>query len=323
MTNKIRWGIIGPGNIAHKFVKDLIQIDAAEISAVASRSMDRAKAFAEEYSIETSYDKYEDLLENPNVDIVYIATPHNHHAELSLAALKAGKAVLCEKPSAMQKTEIEEVVSLSKEKQLFYMEGLWSRFNPLIREVHHKIKSGELGEIKYLKADFGFYAMNRPEDSRVLNPSLGGGSLLDIGIYPVFLAYLILGKPMRIKTLPKFHKTGAEVQISMIFDYEESQAVLYSGFVSNTDCTAKISGTKGQIHIDTRWHEPHRYHQIDSNESKTIDHEFKGNGFSYEIEEVHRCLLNKQYESTLWTHQNSLDLIELLDAIRADAGIEF
>lgn len=323
MTNKIRWGILGPGNIAHKFTKDLIQIDGAQVTAVASRSMDRAKAFAEAYAIENAYDNYEDLFKNPNVDIVYIATPHNYHAELSLAALNAGKAVLCEKPSGMNRAEIEEVIALSREKQLFYMEGLWSRFNPLIREVHQKVNSGELGDIKYLKADFGFYALDRPDDSRVLNPRLGGGSLLDIGIYPVFLAYLILGKPKEIKTIPKFHKTGAEVQISMLFDYKDAQAVLYSGFVSETDCTAKISGTEGQIHIDTRWHEPHRYHQLNSKESKTIDHEFKGNGFSYEIEEVHQCLINKQYESTLWTHQNSLDLIGILDAIRADAGIEF
>jgi predicted dehydrogenase len=323
MNDKIRWGIIGPGKIAHKFCGDLVVVKEAQITAVASRSMDRAKAFADQYSIATHYDKYEDIFKDPNVDIVYIATPHNHHAELSLAALKAGKAVLSEKPSAMNRAEIEEVIALSKEKQLFYMEGLWSRFNPLICEVYDKVKSGELGPLNYLKADFGFYALDRPDDSRVLNPSLGGGSLLDIGIYPVFLAYLLLGKPQGIKTIPKFYKTGAEVQLSMIFDYQSSQAILYSGFVSDTECTAELSGTNGRIHIDTRWHEPTIYRQHTSEGSQTIEHEFKGNGFSYEIEEVHRCLKNNQYQSSLWSHQNTLDLIGLLDDIRADAAIEF
>lgn len=323
MNDKIRWGIIGPGKIAHKFTKDLIQIEQAQVTAVASRSLDRSKVFAEEYQIDRYYDNYDQLLIDPNVDIVYIATPHNYHAELSKAALLAGKAVLSEKPSAMNKAEIEEVIELSKQKGLFYMEGLWSRFNPLIQEVYQKVQSGTFGELKYLKADFGFFALNRPDDSRVLNPSLGGGSLLDIGIYPVFLAYLMLGKPTKIKTIPKFYKTGAEVQISIVFDYDNAQAVLYSGFVSETDCTAQISGTKGRVHIDTRWHEPTTYHQHTSDGSQTIEHEFKGNGFSYEIEEVHRCLQNNQYESSLWSHQNTLDLIGLLDDIRADAAIEF
>ncbi|NVJ62952.1 MAG: Gfo/Idh/MocA family oxidoreductase [Flavobacteriaceae bacterium] len=323
MNYKIRWGIVGPGNIARKFTKDLIQIDDAQITAVASRSIGRSKSFADEFHIDRYYDNYDQLFNDPNVDIVYIATPHNHHAELSKAALLAGKAVLSEKPSAMNKAEIEEVIELSKKKRLFYMEGLWSRFNPLIQEVYEKVQSGTFGELKYLKADFGFFALNRPDDSRVLNPSLGGGSLLDIGIYPVFLAYLMLGKPNKIKTIPKFYKTGAEVQISIIFDYDNAQAVLYSGFVSETDCTAQISGTKGRIHIDTRWHEPTTYHQHTSEGSQTIEHDFKGNGFSYEIEEVHRCLKNNLYESNLWSHQNTLDLIGLLDDIRADAAIEF
>ncbi len=323
MNDKIRWGIIGPGKIAHKFTKDLIQIEQAQVTAVSSRSLDRSKVFAEEYQIDRYYDNYDQLLNDPNVDIVYIATPHNYHAELSKAALLAGKAVLSEKPSAMNKAEIEEVIELSKQKGLFYMEGLWSRFNPLIQEVYQKVQLGTFGELKYLKADFGFFALNRPDDSRVLNPSLGGGSLLDIGIYPVFLAYLMLGKPTEIKTIPKFYKTGAEVQISIVFDYGNAQAVLYSGLVSETDCTAQISGTKGRVHIDTRWHEPTTYHQHTSDGSQTIEHEFKGNGFSYEIEEVHRCLQNNQYESSLWSHQNTLDLIGLLDDIRADAAIEF
>lgn len=323
MNDKIRWGIIGPGKIAQKFTKDLSQINDAEITAVASRSLQRAEAFAKQFSISKTYDNYQELFNDPNVDIVYIATPHNSHAELSLTALKFGKSVLSEKPSAMCKDDIEEVIALSKEKNLFYMEGLWSRFNPLISEVYNKINSGVLGDINYLKADFGFYALDRDENSRVLNPKLGGGSLLDIGIYPVFLAYLILGKPKQIKTTPKFHKTGAEVQISMIFDYDNAQAILYSGFVSDTDCTAKIAGTKGRIHIDGRWHEPETYHIISGETDQEINHEFKGNGFSYEIEEVHKCLKNNQFESKLWSHQNTLDLIGLLDAIRADAGIEF
>lgn len=323
MNDKIRWGIIGPGNIAQKFTKDLSLISEAEITAVASRSIERAKAFADQFGVQNHYDNYQELFDDPNVDIVYIATPHISHAVLSKAALMAGKSVLSEKPSAVYKTDIEEVIALSKEKKLFYMEGLWSRFNPLIKDVYEKIQSGELGAIKYLKSDFGFYALDRDENSRVLNPELAGGSLLDIGIYPVFLAYLILGKPKQIKTIPKFHKTGAEIQISMIFDYEDAQAILYSGLVSDTDCTAKISGSNGQIHIDSRWHEPETYHLIRGEHSETFRHEFKGNGFSYEIEEVHHCLKNNQIESKLWSHQNTLDLIGLLDDIRVDAGIEF
>ncbi|MCL6273552.1 Gfo/Idh/MocA family oxidoreductase [Muricauda sp. 2012CJ35-5] len=323
MKSKIKWGIIGPGNIARKFSSDLLLIADAEITAVASRSFKKARQFADEYGAKHAFDSYDALFESGTVDIVYIATPHNFHKDLSIKAMANGLHVLCEKPAGINQAEVQEMIEAAKAHDVFFMEGLWSRFNPTILKVKELLDKGELGAISYLHADFAFYGMDRGEDSRVLNLNLASGSLLDIGIYPIFLAYLLMGYPEEILAKSKFHDNGTEIQTSMLFQYKNAQAVLYSGLTSNSKMEAEISCTNGNVFIQPRWHEAQGFTLQVKDEVNSFELPTQGNGFVYEIEHVHHCLFNNLKESPLWSHKNSMDLVALMDKIRQTTGISF
>ncbi len=320
---KIKWGILGLGSIAHHFVKDLLLADDAQIIAVASRSAEKALEFSEKYKSKYYFDTYEALFNCKEVEVIYIATPHAFHAKHAIEAMKHGKHVLCEKPMGVNRGEVEKMIEAAIKNKVFLMEALWSRFNPTIQKVKQLIEAGIIGEIKYIHADFAFPAMHRDESNRLLNPALAGGSLLDIGIYPIFLSYLLLGKPDNIQASSKFFKTGIEMQTSILFDYPDAQAVLYSGLNSKSEMKAEISGTKGAIFIDPRWHEAQGYALEIEDEITHFKMPTNGRGYFYEIQEVNSCLRSSNLESKLWSHQNSLDLIGLLDDIRKTTGITF
>ncbi len=320
MTN---WGIIGAGNIAHSFSKDLKLVPQGRLVAVASRSLEKAKAFAEGYDAPFAFGSYEELFACKEVDVIYIATPHMNHAELSITAMQAGKNVLCEKPAGVNKGQVLAMVAAAKKHHVFFMEALWSRFNPTILKVKELIDNGSIGAIGYLHADFAFYGLDRDTNGRLLNPHLAGGSLLDIGIYPIFLSYLLLGMPKEIKASANFYKTGVEVQASMIFKYPAAQAILYSGLTSGSEMKAQITGDKGSIFIHPRWHETTGYSLEKDGETTVHEIGKLGKGYTYEIEEVQNCLSQKMLESKLWSHKNSLDLIELMDTVREQTGIVF
>lgn len=323
MSKKIRWGIIGPGHIAHSFAKDLKLVEDGKLTAVASRSLERAREFADAYSAEHSFGSYQELFESDVVDVLYIATPHTSHCKLTVEALDHGKPVLCEKPMGVNADEVKTMIAAAKKNGVFLMEALWSRFNPSIIKVKQLIDEGIIGDVAYLNANFGFYALDRDEDGRILNPDLAGGSLLDIGIYPIFLAYLILGKPDNIEAASLFYKTGVEVQTSMIFEYADSQAVLASGLRSKISMRAEIAGSKGSVYLHERWHEAQGYTvEIDGGDKK-YELPTKGKGYSHEIEEVHECLKNGALQSRKWSLQNSLDLVNLLDEVRDITGTTF
>ncbi|MFK5974020.1 MAG: Gfo/Idh/MocA family oxidoreductase [Flavobacteriaceae bacterium] len=323
MADKIRWGIVGPGNIAHSFVKDLQLVGDGELVAVASRNIERAQEFGAQYGASHFFGSYEALFKSEEVDVIYIATPHTSHAELSIKAMKHGKHVLCEKPMGVNRSEVEKMLSVAKENKVFLMEALWSRFNPSIRKLKQMVDQGSIGRLQYLHADFAFYALDRDEKGRVLNPNLAGGSLLDIGIYPIFLSYLLLGKPDKIQASSRFYKTGIEIQTAMIFEYSDAQAILYSGYTSKSEMKAEISGTEGAIFLHPQWHVPQGY----SVEKEGEIHDFElptiGKGYTYEIEEVHLCLKADKLQSDLWSHQHSLDLIQILDDVRKLTGVVF
>ncbi len=323
MKDQIRWGIVGPGHIAHSFVKDLKLVTGGELMAVASRSLERAQEFATEYGAPHSFGSYEELFASDLVDVLYIATPHTSHANLSIKAMDQGKHVLCEKPMGVNSGEVERMIEAAERNKVFLMEALWSRFNPAIRKVKQLIENGEIGNIGYLRADFAFYGLDRDEKGRVLNPDLAGGSLLDIGIYPIFLAYLILGKPKSIKATSIFYKTGAETQTSMIFEYANAQAVLYSGLGSNSEMRAEIAGSKGSVFLHPRWHNAQGYSFEKDGEVTGFQLPTNGKGYTHEIEEVHTCLRTGKSQSDLWSYQNSIDLIYLLDSVRKETGIVF
>jgi len=323
MAEKIRWGIVGPGNIAHSFAKDLTLVEGGVLTAVASRNIDRANEFADTYGAEHRYGSYQELFASDVVDVLYIATPHTSHCRLGTEALNHGKAVLCEKPMGVDADEVKEMIAAAKKNEVFLMEALWSRFNPSIVKVKDLVESGKLGDIAYLNAHFGFYALDREEDGRLLNPDLAGGSLLDIGIYPIFLAYLILGKPDNIEAVSLFHKTGVEIQTSMIFEYPHAQATLASGLRSKIQMRAEISGSKGSAFLHERWHETQGYSLEIDGTMEDFELPTNGKGYAHEIEEVHGCLKSGKLQSEKWSWQNSLDLINLLDEVRHITGTTF
>jgi predicted dehydrogenase len=215
------------------------------------------------------------------------------------------------------------MTDLASDKGLFLMEALWSRFNPGIQQVYKRVKSGELGAVSYLRADFAFPALDRDPEGRLLNPALAGGSLLDIGIYPVFLAYLFLGIPNDIKVSAHYHTTGAEKQIAMIFDYDNALAVLYSGFSSRSEMKAEISCESGSALLTPPWHHTERFQWQKGEAIKEVALPLKGSGYFYEIEEVHRCLKAGAQESDLWSWADSQALHSLLDRVRGLADIDF
>jgi len=323
MDTTIGWGILGPGKIAQSFANDLKLVNSGSLVAAASRSLERAQKFADEYGAKEAFGSYQALFTCDAVDVIYIATPHTEHKEWAIRAMQAGKHVLCEKPLGVNLGEVEELIAVAKENNVFLMEALWSRFNPTIQRVKKIVADGQLGKVSYIHADFAFYGLDKDESGRILNPDLAGGSILDIGIYPIFLAYLLLGKPKEIQSASNFHKTGAEVQTSMIFKYDDAQAILYSGLTSNSKMRAEIQGDKGAVFIDPRWHETQgftfrRGEVEERHELPTI-----GRGYANEIEEVHKCLLENKLQSSLWSHQNSIDLIGLLDEVRRKSGVVF
>ena len=323
MNRKIKWGIIGLGKIANKFAADLQLSESAELYAVASRSQEKANEFAHQYNAKIAYNFYEKLAKDPNVDVVYIATPHVFHYQNTLMCLKNGKHVLCEKPMGMNQDQVKEMMALAKEKGLFLMEGIWTRFHPAIQKVLELIHSKSIGDIIHLKADFGFLADYNPQ-KRLFNKKLGGGSLLDIGLYPVYLSLLLLGKPIKIDAKARFTQTGVDDFCTINFEYgNRVHSALESTLAMQTPTEANIHGTKGSIKIHSRFHESTKVALYKSGEATIYDFNMKGNGYYYEIEEVNQCLNAAALESKKLPLSISLALAQTLDLIREKIGLEY
>lgn len=323
MAASVRWGILGLGKIARTFATDLARVSDAELVAVSSRDVSKAEVFAADFGAAKAYGSYDDMLADPEVQVVYIATPHTLHLEHSLSAIRAGKHVLCEKPLGINALEVQELTIAAQQAGVFLMEALWSRFIPSLKEVARIIKEKELGDLAYLKADFAFPGLDRDPKGRLLNPELAGGSLLDIGIYPVFLAYWLLGVPDSFLASAKFHETGVEKQIGMLLEYPNAMALLYSGLTSLSEMRVELSCTKGNIYIHPRWHESDGFELSIGDEIQKVLLPTQGKGYTHEIEEVHGCMRTGKVESSDWSHADSLALHHLLDAIRERCGIRF
>lgn len=325
MMKTIKWGIIAPGKIAHKFASDLLLINDAEIVAVASRNIDRATEFAQQYSIEKAYGSYTELANDPKVDVVYIASPHTRHFEHSMLCLENGKHVLCEKPIAMNSNQLEELSTCARKNNRFLMEAFWTRFIPSYNKCRQLIENNVIGDIKYIQADFAFISPFEPE-KRIYNKALGGGSLLDIGIYPVFIALDLLGKPEQILSSAFFSDSGVDESCNIIFNYpnQKASANLYSSILTESPIEALICGTKGEIKIESRWHHAQKITVTHARESaKVLEFELKGNGYFYEIEEVNNCLRNSKTKSELFSLKQSFLLHQTLDTIRSQIGLKY
>jgi predicted dehydrogenase len=264
------------------------------------------------------------LAADASCDAVYIATPHGFHAEHAILCLRHGKAVLCEKPLALSAREVASILAASRESGTFLMEAMWTRFIPLIRSVMELMDSGAIGAVKYIRADFGFLAPFNPE-GRLYNMRLGGGSLLDIGIYPLFLCTQLLGRPLRIVAAGDLSPTGSDVSCHAVLQYVDgASAVVSSTLACQTSITAEIAGTEGMIRIPTPWYKNDRYEWNRTGEpAQLVTVEAMVNGFEYQIAEAMRCRELGLIESPLLPHSFSLMMAEVMDEIRGQIGVRY
>ena len=323
----IRWGILGAGRIARKFASDLKLVEGAELIAIGSRSKASADDFTKDFPVKYTHDSYRDLAENAEVDVIYIATPHNLHYENTLLCVNHGKAVLCEKPFAMNTRQAEVMVSLAKEKKVFLMEALWTKFHPHYLKVKEMVGQGLLGEIRSVLINFGFKP-TPPIPVRLFDPVLGGGTVMDIGIYNVFMAMSILGTPDHINAVMTPASTGVDEQCAILFRYHNgAMAQLFSTFSSNLATEADICGSEGRIRLTSRFYEPSSTiefykERVDSVEGIPV-HKEPGFGYQYEARHVNDCLRSGLTESPVIPFADTLLLMETLDKIRAIAGISY
>jgi predicted dehydrogenase len=318
LNKKIKWGIVGPGIIAHQFASDFRWVDNGELIAVASRDKGRAQAFADTHSVAKAYEGYQSLYDDDDVDAVYIATPHNFHFENAKAALQAGKAVMCEKPIAIHPSELVELIQIAKASSGYLMEAMWTYFLPAIIKSQEWVKSGRIGKILQVKADFG-YSTHYDPMSRMYNPHLAGGVLLDMGIYPISVpALMIDALPEQVKVVVKKAKTGVDSEVTMLFEYGDgSLANLCASFRAKLNNWAYIIGEKGYIALPDFWRASECFlyegdHIIDHYDG--IRDSF---GYHYETHSMNEDLLLGRKKSVIMSHEMSMKLQKMMASVKA------
>lgn len=324
----IRWGILGAGKIARKFASDLALVERSELVAVGSRDRQKAQDFAKDFNIPHIHGSYEDLVNNAEVDVIYVATPHSHHYEHTKLCLENNKAVLCEKAFAVNAGEAREMISLARSKKIFLMEALWTRFLPHYRRLRQLLDEDVTGGVESVLINFGF----RPEEpvsQRLFDPALAGGTILDIGIYNVFMAMSVLGKPDHIDASMTPAATGIDAQCAVLFRYRSgAMAQLFSSFTTHLPTEAEISGPKGRIKLTHRFYAPESTIEFypgrpDTKTMIAFENESVGFGYQHEARHVVECLEKGLTESPEMTHGDTLELMEVLDEIRRKAGIRY
>jgi predicted dehydrogenase len=317
---RLRWGILGTGGIAHAFVSDLRLTDSGVVGAVGSRSQGSADRFADQFGIVTRHPSYAGLVADPDVDVVYVATPHPMHRANAILALRAGKPVLVEKPFAMNAAEAREIVTMARENALFAMEAMWTRFLPHIAVIRDWLADGALGEVVTVTADHGQWFAEDPL-FRLFAPELGGGALLDLGVYPVSFASMILGTPSRIVSIADPAFTGVDGQTSMVLGYNGgAQAVLSCTLRAKSPTRAAIVGTDARIEIDGDFYAPATVTLIPrQGELTRVASVHEGRGLRHQAYEVARRLAAGDRESSLMPLDETISIMETMDAVLAQA----
>lgn len=318
----IKWGIIGCGKIANKFASDLNTLPNATLQAVASRDQERATCFAEKYNAVTAYNSYEALAKDSAVDAVYIATPHSFHASHTILCLEHKKAVLCEKPFAMNANEVEQMITAAKANDTLLMEALWTYFLPQYKYVLDILEIKKYGKLNKVEADFGFY-LPYDLDNRLFLKEVGGGSLLDIGIYAIFAALSTLGIPEEVKAEANFFENGADKDCTMYFTYQNATAKLHSNIAKETKTEAIFVCDDATITINTRFHEPSSVTITTESSSEIIDFTEETIGYKHEIIHFNQLIREGKKESDVMTFDFSRQLISLLDQVRELIGLEY
>lgn len=324
MADKIRWGIIGTGKIAKAFAADLSLLPDAELVAVGSRTAESANRFGERFDIPNRHPTYEALAHDPAVDIVYIATPHALHKENSLLCLQAGQAVLCEKPLTINAAEAEEIINYARQKQLFLMEAMWTRYIPLVVKLRELLAEKRIGEVQMLVAGLGKIEPFNP-DYYLFDPHMGGGILLDAGVYPVSLASMIMGPPTRITGMAHLGKTGVDEQAAIVLGYEQGQlATLYMSLKTGIPPGMTLMGSQGRINIHPPIFNPTKLTlSLTGQADEIIEMPLRGNGLNYEAAEAMRCLRAGHLESDIMPLDETLAVMRTLDQIRAKWGLKY
>lgn len=321
---KFKWGILTAGKMSAKFVKALKLLENAELYAVGARDQGRADHFATEFGFRKSYSGYEELVSDPEVDIIYIASPHSHHFEHTMLCLKNRKAVLCEKAFSLNRREVQVMIDESRKQGVFLMEALWPPFQPIYRKTREVMQSGEAGKLIHLDARFGFQPPYDPDD-RKYNLALGGGSLLDIGIYPVIDVLYFMGVPDEVSARASFTETGSEHSICITFSYRDGRmATVYSSFRTAAGIQCTLNCEKGNL-IFSRARDMSQRLSVNINGKENREYSLlpDGMGYQFEAAEVMKCIEEGRIESEVVPHSFSLELMRTLDRIRESAGIVF
>jgi len=324
MNKRYKWGILAPGKMSAKFTRGLKLLEKVELYAVGSRDLKRAKQFAEEFGFKKYYGSYEELTDDGEVDVIYIASPHSHHFEHTLMCLKNKKAVICEKAFALNSMEVKAMISEAEKQKVFLMEALWPPFQPIYRKTKEILLGGEPGKIIHLNARFSFQAPYDPID-RKFNLELGGGSLLDIGIYPVIDALYFMGVPSEVIAKASFTETGSEESISIVFGYDDGRmATIYSSFRTAGGIGCDILCENGNLHF-SRGRDMSQQLNVALNGKENKEYSLLPDGMGYQFEamEVMKCLEEGKIQSDIVPHLFSLNLMNTLDRIRQAAGIVF
>lgn len=319
----IRWGIIAPGTIANAFAKEVKNTKDGVLTAVYGRNENKAKEFAKEYNIEKYYSNIDEFLNDKNIDAVYIATPHNYHMEYANKCIEAKKHILCEKPFSYNYNTGKEVLNLAKENNVFIMEALWTLFLPTVNKAKKWIKENKIGKIKLITANFGFKS-EEDINSRLYNPNLAGGALLDVGIYPILFSNFIMDDfPKEIKASAEFTNTKVDESDIINLKYEKGALASLTCSISvETDNTAVIYGEKGKIVIPKFWSSKECYLYLGDRVEEFVD-SYKEAGYKYEIEETNSCIKNEALESNIASHKITLELAKIMDEIRNQIGLVY
>jgi predicted dehydrogenase len=324
MNKKYKWGILAPGKMSAKFTRGLQLLENVELYAVGSRDIERAKKFAIDFGFKKHYGSYEELASDPDLDIIYIASPHSHHYEHTMLCLKNRKAVLCEKAFALNSGEVDRMIGEAGKQKVFLMEALWPPFQPIYKKTKEILQGGEPGKLIHLDARFSFQAPYNPTD-RKFNLALGGGSLLDIGIYPVIDTLYFMGVPDEVFAKASFTETGSEDSISIIFSYSDGRmATLYSSFRTVAGIGCDLLCENGNLFF-SRGRDMSQRLNVAMNGKENMEYSLipEGMGYQYEATEVMKCLDEGKLQSEVVPHSFSHDLMKTLDRVRDSAGIVF
>jgi predicted dehydrogenase len=314
---EIRWGVLGPGGIAERFAEAMTLTSGGQVAAVASRSIERARTFAERYGAAAAFGSYEDLLADDGVDAIYVAVPHSGHHQLTIDALTAGKHVLCDKPLALDAAQAAEMASVAGSTGRFLMEAMWTRFLPSYRRLVDLMDDGELGRPLLVEADFGFRMPLMPEH-RLFDRNLGGGAALDLGIYPLQLCSLLLGSPSVVNAVGHIGSTDVDELVAIVLGHPGGAiGVAKASIRADLSCTARITCEEGSVELPPFMHDARQLRLRDRHGERTIDCEYEGDGLRFEIDEVHRCLDEGMAESSVMPLAESVQLAQTLDAVLA------